>query len=122
MPMNSKYSRPLPTTPTRPSTIATITRNRKRASIQRSAQSYWSAAGQLPFTAGACLIDQAVVLEDGLVAGRRQPAVGANRGRILHLLPVVSDLEVPATRGRLGQGNEHEPAPGRHPDLNGGER
>ena len=69
--------------------------------------------GQLPFTAGAWLICQAVVLEDGLFAGRWQLAVGADRGRILHLLPVVSDLEVSGTYGRLGQGNEHQPVPGR---------
>src|SRR5205823_5786338 len=122
MPMNSKNSRPLPTTPTRPSTIATITRSRKKASIGCSAQSYWSAAGQLPFTAGAWLICQAVMLEDGRFVGRWQLAVGADRGRILHLLPVVSDLEVSGTQGRLSQGNEHEPVPGRHPDLDGAER
>jgi hypothetical protein len=62
------------------------------------------------------------VLEDGLFVGRWQLAGGVDRGRILHLLPVVSDLEVPGTHGRLSQGNEHEPVPGRHPDLNGAER
>jgi hypothetical protein len=38
MPMNSKYSRPLATTPTMPSTIATITSSRRRAIIRSSAQ------------------------------------------------------------------------------------
>ncbi len=62
------------------------------------------------------------MLEDDLFVGRWQLAVGADRRRILHLLSVVSDLEVSGTHGRLGQGNEHEPMPGRHPDLDGGER
>src|SRR4029077_6958335 len=122
MPMISKYSRPLATTPTMPSPMATITRSGNKAAIGCSAQSYWSAAGQLPFTAGAWLICQAVVLEDGLFVGRWQLAVGADRGRRLHVLPVVSALEVSGTHSRLGQGNEREPVPGRHPDCDGGER
>src|ERR1700733_15522605 len=81
-----------------------------------------SAAGQLPFAAGAWLISQAVVLENGLFVARGQFTVGADRGRILHLLPVVSDLEVSGTHRRLSQGNEHEPVPGRDPDPDGAER
>jgi hypothetical protein len=56
--MNSKYSRPLATTPTMPSTIATITSSRKRASIRSSAQLGGSAAGQPPFTTGTRLVCQ----------------------------------------------------------------
>jgi hypothetical protein len=41
-----------------------------------------SAAGQPPLTAGARLVCQAVVREDGLFAGCRQLAVGADRGSV----------------------------------------
>jgi hypothetical protein len=63
MPMISKYARPLATTPTMPSTIATITSSRKRAIVGSSAQLGGSAAGQPPFTGGTRLVCQAVVLK-----------------------------------------------------------
>lgn len=43
-------------------------------------------------------------------------------GGILDLLPGVGDLEVSGTCDRLGQGNEREPVPGRHPGFDGAER
>src|SRR6266516_2423012 len=46
MPMNSKYRRPFATTPTIPSTIATITSSRNKAIIGSSAPFACSAAGQ----------------------------------------------------------------------------
>src|SRR5512132_1371083 len=101
MPMNSRYSRPFPATPTIPSTIATITSSRNRAIIRSSAQSGCSAAGQPPLTAGAGLVGQAVVLEDRLFIPGRQLAVGADRRGIFHLLLAVAHLEVPRAHGRL---------------------
>ncbi len=92
--------RPFTTTPTIPSTIATITSSRKKASIRSSAQSGRSAAGQPPLTAAARLICQAIVLKDRLFVARRQLAVSADRRGILHLLPVIGDLEVPRALSR----------------------
>src|ERR1051326_609193 len=122
MPMNSRYSRPFATTPTIPSTIATITSSRNRAIIRSSAQLGGSAAGPPPLTAGARLVCQAVVLKDRLFVARRQLAVGADRWGILDLALIVGDLEVPRAHGGLVEGHEHEPVPGRHSDLDRGER
>src|ERR1700722_14581713 len=107
-PMISRYSRPFATTPTMPSTIATIISSRKRAIMSFSAQSGGSAAGQPPLTAGSRLVRQEVVLEDRLFIACRQLAVGADRRGVLHLLPVVGDLDVPGTYDRVVNGYEHE--------------
>src|SRR6476659_9715181 len=122
MPMISKYSRPLTTTPTMPSAIATITRNRKKAIIRSSAQLLRLAPAQPPLAGGARLVGQAVVLEDGLFLGHGELAVGVDRGGILHLLLVVRDLEVPGAHGRAVKRHEYEPVPGRDADLDGAER
>src|SRR5690242_6560277 len=122
MPMISKYSRPLTTTPTMPSAIATITRNRKKAIIRSSAQLLRLAAAQPPLAGGARLVGQAVVREDGLFPGGGQLAVGVDRGGVLHLLLVVGDLEVPGAHGRAVERHEYEPVPGPYADLDGTER
>src|SRR5271170_488778 len=117
MPMISRYSRPLATTPTIPSAIAAITSSKKRAIMPSSVSFGRSAAGQQPFAVSARLVRQAVVLEDRLFIGCGQFAVRADRRGVLHLFPVVGDLEVFRTDGRPGQGHEYEPVPGRHADL-----
>ena len=62
------------------------------------------------------------MLEDGLFVGRWQFAVSGDRGGIFYLFPAVGDFEVSGAYDRLGQGNEREPMPGRHPDFDGAER
>jgi hypothetical protein len=61
-------------------------------------------------------------LEDCLFVARWQLAVGADRWGILDLALVVGDLEVSRAYGRLVERHEHEPVPGRQPDLDRGER
>src|SRR5689334_1616801 len=122
MPMNSRYSRPFATTPTIPSTIATITSSRKKAIIESSAPFGCSAAGQLPLTTSTRLVCEAVVLIDRLFVAHRQLAIGPDRGRVLDLPLVVGDLDVARTHCRLIKRYEHEPVPGRHSDLDRAER
>src|SRR5689334_9446752 len=62
------------------------------------------------------------MLEYCLFIACGQLAVRINRRGVLHLFPVVGDLEVSRTHGRLVQGHEYEPAPGRQPDLDRAER
>jgi hypothetical protein len=81
-----------------------------------------SAAGQAPLAAGARLVGQAVVLEDGLFVAGRQFAVSIDRGGVLHLLPVEADLDVAGADRRVVEGHEDEPVPGRQPDRDGRER
>src|SRR6516165_5299350 len=66
-----------------------------------------SAAAQPPLTASARLVGQAVVFEDRFLVLRDQLAVGVDRGRVLHLLLGVQDLEVPWTHSRPVKGHEH---------------
>src|SRR6266568_791013 len=115
MPITNRYNRPFATTPTMPSTIATITNSKNRAIIRPSAQSR-SAAGQPPLPAAPRLVGQAIVLKDRLFIARRQLAVGADRRGVLHQLPAVADLHIPRAHGRLAKRHEHQPVPGRHPD------
>src|SRR5690242_15825069 len=62
------------------------------------------------------------MLEYCLFIACGQLAVRINRRGVFHLFPVVGDLEVSRTHGRLVQGHEYEPAPGRYPDLDRAER
>src|ERR1700748_1041178 len=82
----------------------------------------YSAATQQPFAVSARLVGQAVMLEYCLFIACGQLAVRINRRGVFHLFPVVGNLEVPGAHGRLVQGHEYEPAPGRHPDLDRAER
>src|SRR5689334_8280311 len=82
----------------------------------------YSAAAQQPFAVSARLVGQAVMLEYCLFISCGQLAVRINRRGVLHLFPVVGHLEVSRTHGRLVQGHEYEPAPGRDPDLDRAER
>ena len=115
---DQQYSRPFATTPTIPSTIATITSSRKRAIIRFSTPSGRSAAGWAPLSAGARLL--CVKIASSSPAGS-SPSVPTD-GAPLHLFLVIGDLEVPRTRRCVVSRHEHEPVPGRHSELDRGKR
>jgi short-subunit dehydrogenase len=122
MPMISRYSRPFATTPTMPSTMATITSSRNSAIIGSSPLSGCSPASQAPFATGACLVLHAVVPEHCLLVAGRQFAVGVDGRRIFDLFLVVADLDVAWADGRVVQRNEDEPMPCRQANLDGAKR
>ena len=80
------------------------------------------AAGQASLAAGARLVGQAVMPEDRFLVAGRQLAVGIDRGGILHLLLVETDLDVSGADSRVVQGYESKPVPGRQPDRDRSER
>src|ERR1700743_3690575 len=121
MPMIRRYSRPFTMAPTMPSAIPATISSKKRTIIWFSAQSGGLAAAPAPLAAGARLVRQAVVLKDRLFIARRQFTVGVDRRGVLYLLLVVADLEVPGAHGRLVEGYEYQPVPGRDADRDGSE-